>query len=647
MFACGLGARGETAARYAPGELLVKFRPGSDRITREELKSAVRAHTLHVFDTGLEQIRLPDGVRVEDAAATLGASPQVEFAEPNYEIHVLGVPIDPRFPESWALHNTGQNGGTPGADIHAVEAWDIFTGDPDLMIGVIDSGIDYNHPDLVDNIWTNQAEANGIAGVDDDGDGLIDDIHGYNFYDTRSDPMDDYAHGTAVAGIIAARGDNALGTAGVAWRAKLVAIKFIGWNGVGWLVNAIQAIDYSAKIGCRVSNLSWSLGPVYSQALLDAINAAGATGELFVAAAGNDAKDIDRFPEYPTSFHSPYIISVAACDSRDALADFSNYGLNIDVAAPGVDILTTLAEASGGGYVTASGTSFAAPHVAGVCALILGRHPGFTAPQVKDLIRATVEQRAALAGKISTGGRIDARLTPSNDLCSEAVQLPNGTSVIVGSTYFAKDDRNPFHGDGSASSCLSQDASGVDVFYKLSALSGDTLTVLMTDTTTYHPLFYVLNTCDSVSATCLPVQGVAPEFHLVFPSSGTYYLVVDGISGDCGDFEFTCTVRGAVTGLVGNEQPARMQLTAAPNPNHGIVLLSGWVPARASSEGVLSIMDLSGRLLLKKDVVVAGGRFATIWDLRHPTGTRLPNGIYYARLELAGQSAKTHIVVLE
>jgi subtilisin family serine protease len=406
--ACSIACASEAGARYAPGELLVKFRATSNRAARSEIESGVHASTIHTFDSGLERIRLSDGASVEDAARALSGNPLVEYAEPNYEVHALGLPNDPRFVESWALHNTGQSGGTPGADIRAVDAWDVSTGDSTLLIGVIDSGVDYYHPDLIDNMWFNKAEAAGFPGVDDDGNGYVDDVHGWDFYNSDPDPMDEFGHGTAVAGVIAARGNNGVGTAGVAWRARIVPLGFISGTGLSWVGNVIQAIEYSVRVGCRITNNSWSIGATNSQALLDAITAAGASGQLFVAAAGNSATNIDQIQDYPSSYDSPYILSVAATDARDELAGFSNFGpFTVSVAAPGEGILTTLASSHGGGYASASGTSFAAPFATGVAALVMSRHPELSPIQVKDLIVQTAARRPGLDGRVE-GGRLDA-----------------------------------------------------------------------------------------------------------------------------------------------------------------------------------------------------------------------------------------------
>ncbi len=390
-----------------PNEILVKFRPTANASDRALVRSSVNARALHDFSFINVEHMAVRGMTTDQAIERLRNNPHVVYAEPNYEITVNLTPNDPRFPEMYGLHNTGQSGGTAGDDIKAVEAWNLYTGDPNLLVGVIDTGVDYNHPDLAANIWTNPGEIPG-NGIDDDGNGYIDDVHGYDFYNNDGDPFDDYGHGTHVSGTIAAAGNNNTGVVGVCWGAKIVAIKFLGSTGSGSTAGAIAGVQYAIRVGVRLTSNSWG-GGGFSQALLDAINAAGAAGQLFVAAAGNSSANTDQSPSYPASYDSPYIISVAATDRNDALAYFSNYGATtVDLAAPGVDILSTL---PGNSYGTLSGTSMATPHVSGVVALTWGRYPAVSNLQVKNMILGAVDTRAGLAGKCVTGGRLNAFMT--------------------------------------------------------------------------------------------------------------------------------------------------------------------------------------------------------------------------------------------
>ena len=390
---------------YVPGQLIIKYRTGVAKQQRTSLLSDMRATPMRSFEfIRAEAVKLPDGVTVEQAIARYKSDPRVEYVEPNYIWHADVTPNDPLFPQLYGMHNTGQTGGTPGADIHATNAWDVYTGDPNLMVGVIDTGIDYNHPDLAANVWTNPGEIPG-NGIDDDGDGYVDDVHGYDFANSDGDPFDDNGHGSHCSGTIAGIGNNGVGVVGVNWRAKLVAIKFLNASGSGTTDGAIAAVQYAIAVGCRLTSNSWG-GGGFSQALLDAINAAGAAGQLFCAAAGNAGSDNDVTPFYPATYDTPYIIAVAATDNNDNLASFSNYGATtVDIAAPGVDILSCQ---PGGGYQLLSGTSMATPHVSGAVALAMGRLPGLTNLQIKDLILHFADVKPQLTGRVLSNGRLNA-----------------------------------------------------------------------------------------------------------------------------------------------------------------------------------------------------------------------------------------------
>ncbi len=335
----------------------------------------------------------------------LRADPNVSYVEPNYVLHAVDVPNDPSFSSQWSLQNTGQLGGTPHADIDATEAWSRTHGNPALLIGVIDTGIDYLHPDLAANIWTNPGEIPG-NGIDDDANGYVDDVHGYNFSGNNGDPMDDYFHGTWVSGVIAGAGNNGIGVTGVAWNAKLVALKFLDSTGSGPVSSAINAMAYANAMGISITNNSWG-GGGYSQSMKDVIDAAGAKGFLFVAAAGNNSDNNDVTPFYPASYASANIISVAATDRFDTLASFSNYGLTgVDLAAPGVDIYGTY---PGNTYATNSGTSIAAPHVAGAAALLKSYSASLNATQMKSYLLQGADPIASLNGKMVFAGRLNVK----------------------------------------------------------------------------------------------------------------------------------------------------------------------------------------------------------------------------------------------
>ncbi|HJQ69657.1 MAG TPA: S8 family peptidase [Blastocatellia bacterium] len=399
---------------YVEGQVIVKTRAeagvGVDALQAAEMLLPARAAAAEtissneVGDTYL--LQLEGGVSVEDAIAELSANPSVEYVEPNYLIYPQSTtPNDTYFYEQWGLFNNSR----PGSDIGATRVWDITQGSQDVVVAVVDTGADLSHPDLAANAWVNPGEVEG-NGVDDDRNGFVDDVNGWNFRNNNNrlirDTEEDY-HGTHVAGIIGASGNNGAGISGVAWRVKLMSLKFIG-NESGSTVDAAKAINYVIDqkrrgVNVRVINASWG-GSRGSTSLQAAITAAGQAGILFVTAAGNGGDDgvgdnIDEQPDYPASWSagSSSIITATALDSDDRLASFSNYGrANVCVGAPGVRVLSTLV---GGGYGFATGTSMAAPHIAGIAALIWSREPSLTPAQVRQRIISTGDPVHSLASK--------------------------------------------------------------------------------------------------------------------------------------------------------------------------------------------------------------------------------------------------------
>ncbi|MEC4675681.1 MAG: S8 family serine peptidase [Nitrospirota bacterium] len=328
---------------YVAGEILVKFRPGTDAATMEGVNGAIKATRIRELGrVGVQQVKLSPDMSVEEAVSRYKEDPNVVYAEPNYILRASVIPNDPDFSNLWGLNNTGQTGGTPDADLDAPEAWDLSTGSANVVIAVIDTGVAYNHPELINNIWTNTGEIDCTDGVDDDLNGYIDDCTGWDFIGDDNDPTDYNGHGTHVSGTIAAEGDNGADIAGVMWDARIMPLRFLGVSGAGDTADAIVAIEYAADNGARVINASWGGGP-YSQSLYDAIEYARTKNVIFVAAAGNEANDNDTSPAYPASYDLENIISVAAVDDADALASFSNYGLtSVDLGAPGVGIYSTV-----------------------------------------------------------------------------------------------------------------------------------------------------------------------------------------------------------------------------------------------------------------------------------------------------------------
>ncbi len=347
------------------------------------------------------ELELDEGQSLEDVVAEYGKDPGIEYAELNYIVKITASPNDTHYPIQWPLNNIGQmypeSGryndppGTPDSDIDAPEAWDIYTGSSDVIVAVVDTGVDYTHRDLDDNMWVNEAELLGTAGVDDDGNGYIDDIYGYNFIYDNSDAKDDHGHGTHCAGIIAAEGNNGLDIAGVCWNARIMALKFLNSQGSGYTADAVPAFYYAAEHGADVVSNSWG-GGFYLQSMQDAIDYAHSQGVIMVASAGNDNTDSPQYPAY-----YEHMIAVAATNSKDQKAPFSNYGDWVDIAAPGVDILSLRAGGTSAGtvydaYTTiASGTSMACPHISGACALLLSANPTLTNDDVYDILMETVD----------------------------------------------------------------------------------------------------------------------------------------------------------------------------------------------------------------------------------------------------------------
>ena len=391
---------------HVPGEILIKFKPNTHASERGQARAGVAAERRHQFRSGAEHWHLGPGVTTEQAIERLRHNPHVQYVEPNYLVHSFRAPDDPRYPELWGLHNTGQTGGTAGADIRAEQAWGVTTGSRSVVVAVIDSGIDYTHPDLAANIYANTGEIPG-NGLDDDHNGFVDDIRGWDFANHDNNPFDDLGHGTHVAGTIGAMGNNAVGVSGVNWTVTLMPVKFLGADGSGSIANATAAVEYATAAGVDIMSNSWG-GGGFSQALLDAITAASDAGILFVAAAGNDGSNNDIFPTYPSGYNVPGIVAVAATDSNDNLAVFSNYGSQtVDLGAPGVSILSTL---PGGGYGVYSGTSMATPHVSGAAALIRALAPDLGVLALKQRLLDSADRIPALAGRTVSGGRLNAFL---------------------------------------------------------------------------------------------------------------------------------------------------------------------------------------------------------------------------------------------
>ena len=454
------------AAEYKQGEVIVKYKDGVVR-TRTMMHSlydksgALSIHRYKGMMTGFEDIKLAENVKVEDAIAELMKNPSVEYAHPNYIFNTLpvlskapakahaglpglpGIPCIPGFDipgcdPSMKLPclfpgfppGCGEGGGGGGdepqppsatrpdlnpapADVNppvvdpqladeygvtkigATDAWKVFAGNKDFVVADIDTGIDYNHEDLAFNVWRNpNPTKNDVAGFDFvHGDGL---------------PYDDNMHGTHTAGTIGAVGNNGIGLSGVSQRVSIMSLKFLTGEGQGNLDDAIKAIDYAVEHGAKVISASWGAkGAIGADALKEAIERAGQKGVLFVVAAGNDSGNNDNPSDgdYPAAWATENMIAVAATDTSDDMAFFSNYGAKtVHLGAPGVSILSTV---PGNKYKKADGTSMACPHVAGAAALLWSKKPSMTRQEVKELLLKSVDPVPALQGKTVTGGRLN------------------------------------------------------------------------------------------------------------------------------------------------------------------------------------------------------------------------------------------------
>ncbi|MES0335624.1 MAG: S8 family serine peptidase [Candidatus Magnetobacterium sp. LHC-1] len=419
------------ANAYKEGQLLVKFK---DDITSTRSLTVHRALDAKIVKTytlvkNLELVTLPASLSVKEAVKQYMQHADVQYAEPNYYAQGLDVmPNDPYFAVQWALYNTGQKNGTPGADIKAYKAWDVTKGDKNVIVAVLDTGVDYNHPDLGGNIWNNTRET--FDGLDNDSNGYVDDIRGWDFVGNdlvdpkeSNNPMDVYGHGTHVAGTIGAIGNNSTGVAGVSWDVTIMPVKILNSDLKTTMDALISGIQYATKNGAKIINASLGWKNT-SQAIYNAIASARDAGVLLVAAAGNGGSsdniycngslqnDNDLSPCYPASYNLENIIAVAASDQNDMLASFSNYGvISVDVSAPGVDICSTITGYNSGTIYscTYSGTSMAAPHVSGLTALLWAYYPHFSVAQIKQMVESYTDPMASPYNTMTrTGGRVNA-----------------------------------------------------------------------------------------------------------------------------------------------------------------------------------------------------------------------------------------------
>ncbi|MCH7568552.1 MAG: S8 family serine peptidase [Nanoarchaeota archaeon] len=421
---------------FASGSLLIRFKEGTSINEKRKIRRSVNAELIEEFTLvpNLQHIKVDKGTE-NQAIETLRNNKNVEYVEQDVVLRLnaattpgstitrnIPSPNDPLFSQQWALQN-----------INAPEAWVYTTGSPDVVVAIIDSGVDYNDPDLANNMWINKDEIPN-NGIDDDNNGYIDDVLGWDFVDNDNDPMDDPTrpHGTYTAQVVGAVGNNGIGIAGVNWNIKMIPLKILSnfrQTPLGFASNIIRALQYATDKGVRISSNSYGLNIPFIQSLYDAFNQAKTYSHLAIFAAGNSGSDNDLIPQYPCSFDSDNIICVAATNENDQLANrnyssfSSNYGLTtVDLGAPGVDIMV-----SSGGRV--SGTSFSAPHVSGIAALILSIHPDWNYQQIRTKILASVRNVNSLSGITVTGGITDAKNSVIGGLPADFETIP--PTVII------------------------------------------------------------------------------------------------------------------------------------------------------------------------------------------------------------------------
>lgn len=426
--------------------VMVSLQPGK---TEADLLAAIEAvHgtirsnlELDFAPTYLVALPEPTLDAVPDAVKQLGVFKDLcRVVEPDGVEHASAVPNDPKFGQQWQFNNTGQSGGTFDADIDATEAWSIQTGSDTLVIALSDTGVAYNHTDLKENMWSNPGETPS-DNKDNEGNGFIDDERGWNFYDNNNRPYDDVGHGTFVAGIIGARGNNDAGVTGVCWRCRILPVKTLGYSG-GVHSDIAKGYQYARKMGAKIINASHG-GSERSDVIEAAISELQSAGILLVTAAGNDGVDTDQYPHYPSSYANPNVISVGDSDDNDEISWYSNYGLrSVDVFAPGQLVYSTL-PTEWGSYDYNSGTSFSAPCVTGVCGLLRVQHPEWTYLQIRASLLNNVEPKATLIGKCVSGGRLNAyKAFNGVPTLAQSLESPDYIALTTGG-------QATWHGQGS------------------------------------------------------------------------------------------------------------------------------------------------------------------------------------------------------
>jgi subtilisin family serine protease len=422
---CAQTSAASLASAWAPvyraDRILIQPKAAFSPTALANFHAALKVEVLRTFEriSHLQILRVPDGETVPGLITRYQQSGLVEFAEPDFLVHAAATtPNDPKYLDGtlWGLNNVGQNGGTADADIDAPEAWDVLTSASNIVVAVLDTGVRYTHEDLAANMWVNPNDGG----------------HGFNALTGTSAPIDDNGHGTLMAGILGAVGDNGKGVVGVAWRVQIMAAKCLDGAGNGSDSDLITCIDYARTNGARVINMSLDSN-AYSQSLSNAIYSARNDGIIFVASCGNGppSVNVDVTPRYPSCYNIDNIVSVAYTDHNDALGFLSNYGAtNVDLAAPGDQVYSTYALSDTSYYppsfLNVAGTSYAAAYVSGGFALMLAKYPTETYQQIIARVLNATDPLPSLAGKCVTGGRLNLRKALSPPISLTAITAVGG-----------------------------------------------------------------------------------------------------------------------------------------------------------------------------------------------------------------------------
>ena len=595
------------AASIAPNEILVQYRGDSTDFIRAEARNATggtlteQIHTHAMVSHGqgvMERITLPSQRPVDAAISALKNNPHVQYAEPNWTYTPSYLSNDPYYTTSsrlWGMYSDdqpsliGPSGTTNVYGSQAEEAWDAgYTGSDSVYVGIIDEGFEYSHPDLTDNAWTNPFDP--VDGQDNDGNGYVDDVHGWDFFSNDNSVYDGTGddHGTHVAGTIGASGGNSLGVAGVNWNVTMISTKFLGPNG-GSTSGAVMALDYLTDMKVRhginivASNNSWG-GGGYSQALLDAITRAANQGILFVAAAGNSNLNNDMTASYPSNYSTTAgagyeaVIAVAAIDSAGSRASFSSYGVTtVDIGAPGVSINSTLPSATYGSY---SGTSMATPHVTGAVALYAAANPSETASQIRSALLNSAAPTASMSGKTVTGGRLDISAMMGNaplpSLSINDVSVAEGNSGTTTATFtvtlstVSADTVTVDYStaDGTAVSGSDYAATSGTLTFAPGATTQTIVVTINGDTTAESTETWLINLSAALGAAIADSQGVGTITNDDGPPPGPTISIADVsvVEGNKGSKQMTFTV---VISSVSNQSVTVQYATANGTANAG------------------------------------------------------------------------------